>query len=125
MSKILVAGGVAVNIMSMAMLRMIGKGPKDLIKTNVILKDFEGDTSEPKGVLNVELTIGSEMVPTSFFVINEKGSYKVLLGRNWIHTNYCILSMMHQILIQRKGDEIEIVPADTIVNVETTDLNIW
>jgi hypothetical protein len=125
MSKILVAGGVAVNIMSMAMLRMIGKGPKDLIKTNVILKDFEGDTSEPKGVLNVELTIGSEMVPTSFFVINEKGSYKVLLGRNWIHTNYCIPSMMHQILIQRKGDEIEIVPADTIVNVETTDLNIW
>jgi hypothetical protein len=125
MSKILVAGGVAVNIMSMAMLRMIGKGPKDLIKTNVILKDFEGDTSEPKGVLNVELTIGSEMVPTSFFVINEKGSYKVLLGRNWIHTNYCIPSMMHQILIQRKGDEIEIVPADTIVNVATTDLNIW
>jgi hypothetical protein len=125
MSKILVAGGVAVNIMSMAMLRMIGKGPKDLIKTNVILKDFEGDTSEPKGVLNVELTIGSEMVPTSFFIINEKGSYKVLLGRNWIHTNYCIPSMMHQILIQRKGDEIEIVPADTIVNVATTDLNIW
>uniref|UniRef100_J3LV52 Uncharacterized protein n=1 Tax=Oryza brachyantha TaxID=4533 RepID=J3LV52_ORYBR len=36
-----------------------GKG-LDLIKTNMMLKDFGGNSSESKGCLNVELTVGSK-----------------------------------------------------------------
>jgi hypothetical protein len=70
-SMILVDGGAAVvNIMPMATFRKPGKGSDDLVKTNVVLKDFEGNTSEEQGALNVDLTIdsflnirGIELVP--------------------------------------------------------------
>ena len=55
MSKILVDGGTTVNVMPIATFQKLGKGPKDLIKTNMILKDFKGNTSEARGVMNVGL----------------------------------------------------------------------
>jgi hypothetical protein len=48
----------------------------------MILKDFGGNPSETKGVLNVELTVGSKTVPTTFFVIDGKGFYNLLLGKD-------------------------------------------
>ena len=96
-----------------------------LIKTNMVLKDFGGNPSENKGVLNVVLTIGSKTVPTTFFVIDGKGSYSLLLGRDWIHANCCIPSTMHQSLIQWQGNKIEVVPTDWSVNVASADLTVW
>ena len=61
----------------------------------MVLKDFGGNPSETKEVLNVELTIGSKTVPTTFFVIDGNGSYSLLLGRDWIHANCCIPLAMH------------------------------
>jgi hypothetical protein len=81
MSKILVDGGAATNIMSMTTFRRIGKGSKDLIKINVILKDFKGGTSKG-GVINVKLTIRSKTITTSFFVISGKGLHSLLLRRD-------------------------------------------
>nr|AAP52537.1 retrotransposon protein, putative, unclassified [Oryza sativa Japonica Group]AAX95554.1 Reverse transcriptase (RNA-dependent DNA polymerase), putative [Oryza sativa Japonica Group]AAX95572.1 Reverse transcriptase (RNA-dependent DNA polymerase), putative [Oryza sativa Japonica Group] len=117
MSKMIVDGGAAVNLMPYATFRKLGRNAEDLIKTNMVLKDFGGNPSETKGVLNVELTVGSKTIPTTFFVIDGKGSYSLLLGRDWIHANCCIPSTMHQCLIQWQGDKIEIVPADSIVPV--------
>jgi hypothetical protein len=91
----------------------------------MVLKDFGRNPSETKGVLNVELTVGNKTIPTTFFVIDGKGSYILLLGRDWIHANCCIPSTMHQCLIQWQGDKIEIVPADRSVNVASVDLAIW
>jgi hypothetical protein len=82
MSKIMVEGGAAVNLMPDATFRKLGRNSDDLIKTNMVLKDFGGNPSETKGVLNVELTVGSMIVSAIFFVINGKGSYSLLLGRD-------------------------------------------
>jgi len=57
MSKILTNGGAAINIMLYAVYRKLGKGDHDLTKTNMMLKDFEGNVSPVKGVICVELTI--------------------------------------------------------------------
>ncbi len=97
MSKMMIDGGAAVNLMPY--LRKLGRNAEDLIKTNMVLKDFGGNPSETKGVLNVELTVGSKTIPTTFFVIDGKGFYSLLLGRDWIHANCCIPSTMHQCLI--------------------------
>nr|AAT93877.1 putative polyprotein [Oryza sativa Japonica Group] len=118
MSKMMVDGGAAVNLMPYATFRKLGRNAEDLIKTNMVLKDFGGNPSETKGVLNVELTVGSKTIPTTFFVIDGKGSYSLLLGRDWIHANCCIPSTMHQCLIQWQGDKIEIVPADSQLKME-------
>nr|CAD40169.2 OSJNBa0061A09.8 [Oryza sativa Japonica Group] len=96
----------------------LGRNAEDLMKTNMVLKDFGGNPSETKGVLNVELTVGSKTIPTTFFIIDGKGSYSLLLGRDWIHANCCIPSTMHQCLIQWQGDNIEIVPADSQLKME-------
>jgi hypothetical protein len=58
-----------------------------LIKTNVTLSDLNGQASEAQGVLNVDLTVGSKTVPTSFFIVSSKITYTVLLGREWIHAD--------------------------------------
>ena len=94
-TKMLVDGGAAVKIMPYAMLHKLEKGIEDLTKTDMMLKDFEGVVSPAVGALCVDLTIGSKALPTTFFVINGKGSYSLLLGRDWIHANCCIPSTMH------------------------------
>jgi hypothetical protein len=125
MSKTMVDGGAAVNLMPCATFRKLGRNAEDLIKTNMVLKDFGGNPSETKGVINVELTVGSKTIPTTYFVIDGKGSYSLLLGRDWIHANCCIPSTMHQCLIQWQCNKIEIVPANRTVNVASADLALW
>ena len=72
MTKILVDGGAAINIMPYTVYRKLGKGDHDLTKTDMMLKDFEGNVSPVKGAICVELTIGSKTLPTTFFVISGK-----------------------------------------------------
>lgn len=91
MSKMLVDGGADVNLLPFTTFRKFGRFEGDLIKTNIVLKVFGGNSSETMGVLNVELIVGSKTIPTTFFVIDGKGSNSLLLGRDWIHANCCIL----------------------------------
>jgi hypothetical protein len=77
----------------------LGRSTEDLNNTNITLSDFNGQASEAQGVLNVDLTMGSKTVPTSFFIVSSKSTCTVLLGRDWIHANCYIPSTMHQCLI--------------------------
>jgi hypothetical protein len=85
--------------MPYSVLRRLGRSAEDLIKTNVTLSDINGQASEAQGVLNVDLTMESKIVPTSFFIVSRKSTYTVLLRRDWIHANCYIPSTMHQCLI--------------------------
>jgi hypothetical protein len=122
-NKMLVDTGAAVNIMPYSVLRRLGRSAEDLIKTNVMLSDFNGQASEAQGVLNVDLTVGNKTISTSFFIISSKSTYSVLLRRDWIHANCCIPSMMHQCLIQWDGDEVEVVHADD--SIEISFAAVW
>jgi hypothetical protein len=121
----LVDTGAAVNIMLYSVLRRLGRSAEDLIKTNATLSDFNGQASEAQGVLNVDLTVGSKTVLTSFFIVSSKSTYTVLLGRDWIHANCCIPSMMHQCLIQWDGDEVEVVHADDSIEISLVAMSVW
>ena len=118
-------GGTSVNLMPYTTFCKLGKGPGDLMETNMMLKDFGGNTSKSRGAINVELTIGSKTLLTTFFIIDGKGSYNLLLGRDWIHANCCIPSTMHQCLIQWHGDDVELVHADESVNIAIANLVFW
>jgi hypothetical protein len=83
----------------------IGKSDEDLTQTDMMLVDFEGNVFPAQGAICVEVTIGSKTVPTAFFVIKGRGSYNLLLGRDWIHANCCIPSTMHHPMDRRfSGD---------------------
>ena len=75
--------------------------------------------------MNVKLTIGSKTLLTTFFVIDGKGSYSLLLGHDWIHANCCVPSTMHQCLIQWHGDDVELVRADESMSIAIADPVYW
>ena len=125
MNKILVDGGASVNLMPYTTFCKLGQGPGDLIETDMMLKNFGGNASKTRGPMNVELTIRSKTLLTTFFVIDGKGSYSLLLGRDWIHANCCVPSTMHQCLIQWHGDDVELVRADESVSIATADPAFW
>jgi hypothetical protein len=124
-NKTMVDTCAAVNIMPYSVLHRLGCCAEDLIKTNVMLSDFNGHASEAQGILNVDLTVGSKTVPTSFFIVSSKSTYTVLLRRNWIHANCCIPSTMHQCLILWDGDEVEVVHADDSIEISLAAMSIW
>jgi hypothetical protein len=103
----------------------LGQSTGDLIKNNVTLSNFNGQTSEAQGVLSVDLTVRSKTTPTSFFIINSKSTYTVLLGRDWIHANCYIPSTMHQCLIQWDGDDVEVVHAGDSIKISHAAMSIW
>ena len=49
MSKMLVDGGASVNLMPYTTFHKLGKGPGDLIETNMMLKNFGGNASKTRG----------------------------------------------------------------------------
>jgi hypothetical protein len=124
-SKILIDGGTAINIMPYVMYQKLGKGDQDLTKTDMMLKYFKGNVSPAKGAVCVELTIGSKTLPTTFFVINGKGVYNLLLGRDWIHANCCVPSTMHQCLAHWVGYKIEVVPSDSSYIIASAESNTY
>jgi hypothetical protein len=100
-TRMLEDGGAAVNLMPYTMLRKIGKSKEDLTQTDMMLVDFDGNVSPTQGAICVELTIGSKILPTTFFVSKRRGSYNLLLGGDWIHANCCIPSTMHHPMDQK------------------------
>jgi hypothetical protein len=54
---------------------------------------------EARGVVSMELTVGSKSLATAFFVVEMQGNCSVILGHDWIHVNHCISSTLHQFLI--------------------------
>jgi hypothetical protein len=125
LTKMFVDSGATVNVMSYTTFRKLGMGPGDLTPTSIVLNDFARNPSDTKGCVHVDLMIGSKTLLTTFLVIEGKGAYSLLLGRDWIHANCCIPSTMHQQLVQWVDDDIELVQADDSVSVANVELAFW
>jgi len=67
--------------------------------------------------------VGSKTLATAFFVSEVQGNFNLILGCNWIHANQYVPSILHQILIEWIGDEIEVVHGDTSSYIATADSN--
>jgi len=125
LTKMLVDGGAAANLMPYSTFSKLGKRTKDLCPTDMRLIDFSGKISLTKGAICVELMVGSKILPTNFIVVVAKGTYSLLLGRDWIHANCCMPSTMHQSLIQWIGDDVEVVPSDSSVSISYAGIDEW
>jgi hypothetical protein len=125
-ARMLVDRGAAVNVMPYSTFKKLRKIDAELIKTNMMITGIGGDGPiGPKGIASMELAVGSKMIPTAFFVAEIQGNYNAILGHDWIHSNRCIPSTLHQVLIQWVGEEVEIVHADVLACVATTDSSSW
>jgi hypothetical protein len=121
-SRMLVYGGAVVNLMSYSIFKKLGREDDELMKTNLMLNSMGGNPMEARVVVSMELTsLGSKSLATTFFIIEVQGNYSIILGRDWIHTNHCIPSTLHQFLIQWIDDEIEVVHADVSAYIALAD----
>ncbi|GLT89506.1 hypothetical protein SLE2022_074840 [Rubroshorea leprosula] len=94
-SHVLVDNGAAVNVLPTCMLYKIGKSLDDLVYTEVTISDFTGWVNRSRGVLHVELTVGNRTLMSAFFVVDTVATYNALLGRDWIHSSWCVPSSLH------------------------------
>jgi hypothetical protein len=121
-SRMLVDGGAIVNLMSYSLFKKLGGSDEELMKTNMTASGVGG--GEPmgaKGVISMELTIGSKTLATTFFVSETQGNFSLILGRDWIHANKCVPSTLHRMLIQWVDDEVEVVHGDNSACVAVAD----
>ena len=81
-SKVLIDNGLVVNVMSLRMLRALGRSNSDLIETEVDVFAFTGEVSKTLGILPIDITIGSKPALSAFFVIDSIANYNILLGRD-------------------------------------------
>jgi hypothetical protein len=120
----LVDGGASINILPLSLFKKLGHikgGPK---RTYLRLSSFAGDPTKAKGIICKELMVVSKTMPTSFFVVDVKGRYNMLLARDWIHAKGCVPSTLHQCIIQMIGDEVEVVQADEEVCVAMAESQV-
>ncbi|KAG5554687.1 hypothetical protein RHGRI_012296 [Rhododendron griersonianum] len=104
-SKVLVDNGAVVNILPSRMMKLLNKTSNDLILTEVTVGNFAGGCSPAKGVISLQLQLGTRKMNTTFFVVDSSSNYNALLGRYWIHINGCVPSSLHQALIFLKHGE--------------------
>ena len=110
-SKVLIDNGSTVNVMPLRMQRALRMSINDLIETEVVVSAFTEEISK-YGILPIDNTIGSKTALSAYFVTDSTTNYNILLGRDWIHANWCVLPSLHQFLLFWKGNEVEVVRAD-------------
>jgi hypothetical protein len=76
----LVNGGAAVNLMPYSIFKKLGREDDELVMTNLTLNDVGGNPMEARGVISMELNIGSKSLTTAFFVVEVQGNYSVILA---------------------------------------------
>jgi hypothetical protein len=74
-----------------------------------------------KGVTSVELTIGTKTLAVVFLIVDVDRNYSLILGRDWIHANQCVPSMLHQMLLQWVGDDVEQVYVDASACIDVAN----
>jgi hypothetical protein len=65
----LVDGGTVVNLMLYSIFKKFGREDDELMKTNLMLNGVGGNPMEARGVVSMELTIGSKSLTTACFVV--------------------------------------------------------
>jgi hypothetical protein len=81
-SRMHVDGGAAINMMPYSLFKKLVREDGELMKTNLTLNGMGGNPMEVKCVVSMELSIGSKLLTTTFFVVVVQGNYSVILGRD-------------------------------------------
>lgn len=109
-------------LMSYLLYQKLDKLDVELIITNMTLSGVGSSTLiEAKGLTFIDLSIGTKTMSAAFFVTKVECNYSIILGRDLIHDNQCVPSILHQMLIQWVGDDIEIVHVDTSAYIAVVD----
>ncbi|TYK01673.1 ty3-gypsy retrotransposon protein [Cucumis melo var. makuwa] len=94
--QILINNGSAVNIMPKSTMRPLGILVDELSNSKLVIQGFNQGSQRVIGMVRLELIIGDLKASALFHVIDSRTTYKLLLGRPWIHRNGVVTSTLHQ-----------------------------
>jgi hypothetical protein len=120
-SRMLVDGSTAVNLMPYFMFKKLGGEDDKLVKANLTLNGVGDNLMEARGVISMELIVGIKLLTNAFFIVEVQGNYTIIFGCDWIHVNRCVPSTLHQFLLQWIDDEIEVVHAHASTYIALAD----
>ncbi|XP_072087277.1 uncharacterized protein [Arachis hypogaea] len=108
-----------INLQFQVTLETVGKHFDDLIPTNISVTDYGGVSTPAKGLIALQVQVGSSSRTTIFVVVPSKDSYNALLGQDWIHGVGAVPSTVHQsILLWTDEGKIEVIKVDSSLYVE-------
>lgn len=105
--------GSSLSIIPLSHLQTLGIPMHRLTASNTIISGLNADRSHPLGKIRLKCQIGDLHTEVTCYVINADVSYKVLLGRPWIHEYMIVPSILHQCM--------KYVTADGVVKTEFAD----
>ncbi|TYK02858.1 ty3-gypsy retrotransposon protein [Cucumis melo var. makuwa] len=110
--RILVNNGSAVNIMPKSTMRQLGILMEELSNSKLVIQGFNQGSKRVIGMIRLELLIGDLKASALFHAIDSRTTYKLLLGRPWIHGNGVVTWTLHQCL-KFYQDGVKKVEADS------------
>jgi len=106
--RILVDGGSAVNITPKSTMNDLGTTVEELSKSWMMIQGFNVEVQRAIDMICLELTMVDLSTTSIFHVIDSKTSYKLLLGRPWLHEHGVVASTLHQCLKYYRDGEKKI-----------------
>jgi len=105
--RILIDGASAVNTMPKSTMHDLGRTIEELSKGRTMIHGFNLEGWRAIGMIRVKLVMGNLSTSSIFHVI-AKTSYKLLLGRPWLHEHGIVTFTLHQCLKCHRGGERKI-----------------
>ncbi|TYK14772.1 uncharacterized protein E5676_scaffold1610G00100 [Cucumis melo var. makuwa] len=82
--------------MSKLTMRQLGILMDEFSNSKLVIQGFNQGSQRAIGMVHLELTIDGLKASALFHVIDSNTTYKLLLGRPWIHGNGVVTSTLHQ-----------------------------
>ena len=87
-----------VNILSLVTLKKVSLYIKDLKKTDVFMADFTSHDFPAEGFIIMIVKVKRQRKSKGLFIFDVQTNYAMILKCDWIHSNACIPSTLHQML---------------------------
>lgn len=128
MHHILIDGGSAVNILPKSTMSELEIMVEEISKSHLVIQGLNLGSQRAIGMIRVVLSMEDMPSTMLFHIIDSKTSYKLLLGRPWLHENGVVASTLHQCLKYFQDGEKKIngdVKPFTKVEAHITDVKFF
>ncbi|GLJ22222.1 hypothetical protein SUGI_0417710 [Cryptomeria japonica] len=108
--RVLIDGGVGLNICTLSTIKQLGYSEKAMNSTNKItIKAYDDEERSSKGTVTLPLRVGPVTKDVVCQVLDLDLTYKILLGHPWIHGMRLVTSTYHQyIKFPHNGVEVTV-----------------
>ena len=100
-NRILIDGGSATNILPLKILKELGISLDELLPSKLMIQGFNYGRQRAIGKIRLHMLIGEMESSVLFHIIDAKTTYKLLIGRPWLHEYGVVPSMYHLTLLMQ------------------------